>query len=202
MLTLLIGSLSLQRGLDAVQHRIGDRRPPPPRLRVAAIVLGLPLPSCELPYSLGEHEIGVVVALELECHAVIGRPSPEQADVQHAIREITRTAVALVTSGRPVSQIAAYCEDAIADLTVPLTSSVSGLAGQAGHGLGLSTTEPPSLTLEDPTVLEAGMVVTIEPGFATEFGIFHVEQDVVVTEGGPEVLSAASPELHETGRRA
>jgi Xaa-Pro aminopeptidase len=134
--------------------------------------------------------------------AVIGRPSPEQADAQRAIREITRAAVALVTPGRPVSEIAAYCEDAIADLTVPLTSSVSGLAGRAGHGLGLSTTEPPSLTLEDPTVLEAGMVVTIEPGFATEFGIFHVEQDVVVTDDGPEVLSTASPELHETGRRA
>jgi Xaa-Pro aminopeptidase len=79
---------------------------------------------------------------------------------------------------------------------------VSGLACRVGHGLGLSTTEPPSLALDDPTVLEAGMVVTIEPGFATEFGMFHVEQNVVVTDDGPDVLSTAPWELHEAGRRA
>jgi Xaa-Pro aminopeptidase len=105
--------------------------------------------------------------------------------------------VALVTPGRPVSEIAAYCDDAIAGLGIPLTSSVSGLAGRVGHGLGLSTTEPPSLAFGDPTVLEPGMVVTIEPGFATEFGIFHVEQNVAVTDKGPDVLSTAPWELHE-----
>jgi Xaa-Pro dipeptidase len=131
--------------------------------------------------------------------AVIGAPSPEQAEAHHAICEITRAAVALVTPGRPVSEIAAYCDDAIARLGVALTSSVSGLAGRVGHGLGLSTTEPPSLAVNDPTVLEAGMVVTIEPGFATEFGIFHVEQNVAVTDGGPDVLSAAPWELHQAG---
>jgi Xaa-Pro aminopeptidase len=46
------------------------------------------------------------------------------------------------------------------------------------------------------------MVITIEPGFATEFGIFHVEQNVVVTDDGPDVLSTAPWELHEVGRRA
>jgi Xaa-Pro aminopeptidase len=110
--------------------------------------------------------------------------------------------VTLVTPGRPVSEIAAYCNDAIARLGIPLTSSVSGLAGRAGHGLGLSTTEPPSLALDDPAVLDAGMVVTIEPGFATEFGMFHVEQNVAVTDDGPDVLSTAPWELHEAGRRA
>jgi Xaa-Pro dipeptidase len=132
--------------------------------------------------------------------AIIGTPSPEQAEAHHAICGITRAAVALVTPGRPVSEIAAHCEDAIARLGIPLTSSVSGLAGRVGHGLGLSTTEPPSLALSDPTVLKAGMVVTIEPGFATEFGIFHVEQNVAVTDGDPDVLSAAPWELHEAGR--
>ena len=47
------------------------------------------------------------------------------------------------------------------------------------------------LAVGDPTVLEPGMVVTIEPGFATEFGILHVEQNVAVTEDGPDVLSTA-----------
>lgn len=134
--------------------------------------------------------------------AVIGAPSPEQIEAQHAICEITRAAVTLVTPGRPVSEIAAYCDDAIAGLGIPITSSVSGLAGRVGHGLGLSTTEPPSLALNDPTVLQPGMVITIEPGFATEFGIFHVEQNIAVTDTGSDVLTTAPWELHKAGQHA
>ncbi|MCU1492056.1 MAG: family metallopeptidase [Acidimicrobiaceae bacterium] len=133
--------------------------------------------------------------------AVIGGPSPEQLDAQAVISAITRHAVSLAVPGAPVSEIAAFCEEAIGQLRLPLTSSVSGLAGRVGHGLGLSTTEPPSLSLDDDAVLEAGMVVTIEPGFATDFGIFHVEQNVVVTGGGPNVLSTSSWELGATSVR-
>jgi Xaa-Pro dipeptidase len=85
----------------------------------------------------------------------------------------------------------------VAALGLPVTSSVSGLAGRVGHGLGLDITEPPHISEHDPTVLEAGMVITIEPGVATEFGIFHVEQDVVVTPEGPEVISLAEWSLRQ-----
>jgi len=48
-------------------------------------------------------------------------------------------------------------------------------------------------------VLEAGMVITIEPGVARAFGIFHVEQDVVVTPESPEVVSLAPWPLRTIG---
>lgn len=35
------------------------------------------------------------------------------------------------------------------------------------------------------------MVVTIEPGFAKEFGIFHLEQGVAIADDGPDGLSSA-----------
>ena len=35
--------------------------------------------------------------------------------------------------------------------------------GRMGHGLGLDLTEPPSIAADDATVLEAGMVITLEP---------------------------------------
>ena len=41
------------------------------------------------------------------------------------------------------------------------------------------------------------MVVTIEPGVATEYGTFHFEANLVVTDGGHEVISRLSPELFE-----
>ena len=49
---------------------------------------------------------------------------------------------------------------------------------------------------DDPTILEPGMVITMEPGVATESGIFHVEENVIVTESGPEVISVAPWELY------
>ena len=43
--------------------------------------------------------------------------------------------------------------------------------------------------------IEPGMIITGEPGVATPFGIFHVEENVLVTEQGSEVLSHAPQEL-------
>ena len=58
-----------------------------------------------------------------------------------------------------------------------------------GHGLGIDPTEPPSLSGTDPTILEPGMVVTLEPRFKTEYGTAHIEEDFVITENGYEMLS-------------
>jgi Xaa-Pro aminopeptidase len=78
---------------------------------------------------------------------------------------------------------------------VPVTSKISTLAGRVGHGLGFDVTEPPHVSEEDSTVLEPGMTITMEPGVATEYGIFHVEENVIVTESDPEVISVSPREL-------
>jgi Xaa-Pro aminopeptidase len=127
--------------------------------------------------------------------AVVGPPSTEQLDAHHLACEITREGVEMVAPGMPVAEIAAHCNTRVAGLGLPLTSNVSGLAGRIGHGIGLDVTEPPHVSEQDPTVLEPGMIISIEPGFATAFGIFHVEQNVLVTEDGRESLSVAPWEL-------
>ena len=44
------------------------------------------------------------------------------------------------------------------------------------------------------------MTLNVEPNFVTEEGNFILEEDVVVTPGGPEILSArAAPELPVVG---
>jgi Xaa-Pro aminopeptidase len=66
--------------------------------------------------------------------------------------------------------------------------------GRMGHGLGLQLTEPPSIMPGDGTVLRAGMVITIEPGFEYERGkmIVH-EENILITEGEPELLTRRAP---------
>ena len=63
-------------------------------------------------------------------------------------------------------------------------------AGRYGHGLGLNLTEWPSFIPTDHTVLETGMVLTIEPSIMTEHGKVLVhEENIVIRDTGAEYLS-------------
>ena len=59
-----------------------------------------------------------------------------------------------------------------------------------GHGLGMDLHEAPRLRKESKVTLEPGMVVTVEPGvYLPEWGGIRIEDDVLVTPDGCEVLS-------------
>lgn len=65
-----------------------------------------------------------------------------------------------------------------------------------GHGLGLEIHEAPRIGRGDQTRLEAGMVITVEPGVYMEgFGGIRIEDTVLVTARGHEVLTPTPKEL-------
>ncbi len=123
--------------------------------------------------------------------AVVGEPSPQQCRAQEAIRQITWAAVEEIRPGVRACELARLCNAKLERLEFPFELSISGLASRVGHGLGMDITEPPHIAEYDDTVLEAGMVITMEPGVATEYGTFHVEENILVTPDGHEVLSQA-----------
>ena len=120
---------------------------------------------------------------------IVGEPSPEQEHAQEIVHAITMQAVAMARPGVAASSIARFCERKLDEACLPITSRISGLAGRVGHGVGLDITEPPHLGEHDDTPLEPGMSLTLEPGVATRYGTFHIEENVVVREDGCEILS-------------
>jgi len=69
--------------------------------------------------------------------------------------------------------------------------------GRMGHGLGMQLTEWPSITATDDTIIEPGMVITLEPAmsFAKAKQMVH-EENIVITQAGYELLSKrAWPEM-------
>lgn len=65
-----------------------------------------------------------------------------------------------------------------------------------GHGLGMEVHEAPGLSFRSETVLEPGMVVTVEPGiYIAGIGGCRIEDDIVITETGNFRLTQSPKEL-------
>ena len=66
--------------------------------------------------------------------------------------------------------------------------------GRMGHGQGICLTEPPSISPDDHTVLEEGMVISTEPEVAMDM----LWEDVhVITGNGSDQLTHESTVLYE-----
>ncbi len=86
--------------------------------------------------------------------------------------------------------------EAMRKVTARMDPDGSGV-GRFGHGLGMQLTEWPSLAAFDETVIEEGMVLTLEPSLGYGEGRVMVhEENIVVRSGGAELLTTrAAPEL-------
>ncbi len=127
------------------------------------------------------------------CRAgVVGGPTNEQNRLQNLITDITWKGCKAVRPGMPVGDLYDVCAKEFVAGGLPWSFE----CGRAGHGVGLQLTEPPSIARIDSTILQPGMVITLEPGYVNELGCFDVEENILVTETGGEVLSTAKRELH------
>jgi len=71
---------------------------------------------------------------------------------------------------------------------------------RTGHGMGVEAHEPPYISSTSDTVLDVGMVFSIEPGIYLpgRFGL-RLEDIVILREDGPEILSALPRTAHMAG---
>ena len=122
------------------------------------------------------------------CNTVVhgAEPNPEQRRYLTATREACEAAIDTLRPGRPSS-------DAPRAIAAALERNGLRLAHYGGHQIGAGANEPPRLLPYDETSIEAGMVFAVEAGAygGPDAGLgARAEKIALVTESGPEVLSA------------
>lgn len=126
---------------------------------------------------------------------VIGRPSPHQDEQQQRVWRATCAGVEALRPGASLAGVSSVLDAALADEGISFNNN----PGRYGHALGMEVTERPDVSGQDPGVVQAGMVLTIEPATLDDEGIYHCEQNVLVTGEGPEVLSDCDWRLQALG---
>lgn len=121
----------------------------------------------------------------------LGPPGAKAKKLYKAVLESQLAAIDTVKAG-----VKAGAVDRAARSVLKKQGLDKAFVHSTGHGLGLEIHEPPRIGRKDETRLEAGMVITIEPGAYLEgFGGVRIEDTVVVTERGCEILTPTPKEL-------
>lgn len=120
-----------------------------------------------------------------------GTPGLKARRLYHAVEEAQLAALAAVRAG-----VQAGAVDKAARRVLRTAGFERAFVHSTGHGLGLEIHEAPRLGKRESLVLEPGMTITIEPGAYLEgFGGVRIEDTVVVTANGCDVLTPTSKEL-------
>ena len=117
----------------------------------------------------------------------LGKPTASERAAYEAVLEAQETAVGAVASGISCGDV-----NEAARGVLRKAGLAEAFSHSTGHGLGLEIHEPPRIGAGQTARLQAGMVITIEPGIylAEQFGI-RIEDMVAVTRSGAEVLTPA-----------
>lgn len=121
----------------------------------------------------------------------LGTPTQQMREIYDAVLRANLAAQAAARPG-----VTAHEVDKAARDVIEAAGYGAYFTHRTGHGLGLSGHELPNIAANNHTVLQEGMVFTIEPGiYVPEIGGVRIEDNVVVTATGIESLTTFPREL-------
>jgi len=116
---------------------------------------------------------------------IMGKENQKQKEIFSIVFEAQQAALDFLKPGVKCKEVDSVARDII------VKKGYGEYFGHGlGHGVGLDIHELPRVSFSDDTVLLPGMVVTIEPGiYLPEFGGVRIEDSVLITEEGYEILT-------------
>lgn len=124
---------------------------------------------------------------------VTGRASAKFTRVYDGVLAAQRAGIEAIRPGATCREV-----DTAARKVIEKAGFGENFGHGLGHGIGLEVHEAPRLAKNREDQLEPGMIVTVEPGvYLRGWGGIRIEDDVLVTKTGHEVLSDVPKELAE-----
>ncbi len=124
---------------------------------------------------------------------VTGRISPKLRKLYGVVLNAQLAAIAAIRPGVTCEQV-----DRVARKVISKAGLGRAFGHGLGHGTGLEIHEAPRLAVDQKAKLRPGMIVTVEPGvYLPGWGGVRIEDDVLVTRSGHEVLSDVPKELED-----
>jgi len=124
---------------------------------------------------------------------VLGKPDFRQRKIYDLVRKAQERGIRAVRPGESVRRI-----DNAAREIITRAGYGKFFGHGTGHGIGLAVHEAPTISPRGSGVVKEGMVFSIEPGiYLPEWGGIRLEDLVLVTERGCEVLTYLSKELKD-----
>jgi Xaa-Pro aminopeptidase len=134
---------------------------------------------------------GELYVSDLTRVVVTGRISPKLERVYGVVLRAQQAAIDAIRPGAILQDI-----DAVARQVIQDAGYGKHFTHGLGHGIGLEIHEGPRFAPHQERPLKAGMVVTVEPGiYLPQWGGIRIEDDVLVTRTGCEVLSQVPKQL-------
>jgi Xaa-Pro aminopeptidase len=129
---------------------------------------------------------------------IFGKPAKKLKTVYDVVLEAQLRAIAAIGPGVTCQTVDAAARSYIAE------NGYGARFGHGlGHGIGLNVHELPRFAPNATTVLSPGMIVTVEPGiYLPGWGGVRIEDDILVTRDGCEVLSALVPKSFDSALTA
>jgi Xaa-Pro aminopeptidase len=123
---------------------------------------------------------------------ILGRSNHQYQKVYQVVLAAQQKAIAALKPGIPAKDV-----DKIARRHIDETEFKGAFSHSLGHGTGLVVHEEPRLSPLSDTLLQPGMIVTVEPGiYIAGWGGIRIENQVVITEDGCEVLNTLSTDRY------
>lgn len=119
---------------------------------------------------------------------VTGKIPPKLERIYRVVLSAQEQAIAAIAPGKTCHEI-----DEVARTIIAKAGFAKNFGHGLGHGIGLEIHEGPRLAAGQHRKLEPGMVVTVEPGiYLPGWGGVRIEDDILVTKSGYEVLTSVS----------
>lgn len=122
---------------------------------------------------------------------VLGEPNNKMVEIYNIVKEAQIMALESIKPNVPVSEVDLKARNYISD-----KGYGEYFGHNLGHGVGRQIHEAPKVSRLSDVILQSGMIITDEPGiYIPDFGGVRIEDLVLVTDTGYEILSKSTKEL-------